>query len=350
VTDTTPSPLDAGPCVHGGRGGIVGLFLLASLAVAARLLIGRGVDGDGTPTTVVGLPDPLLLEIRLSAMLAASIAGAALGLSGLAFQILLRNPLASPWVLGVSSGAGFGLILAMWLVRLGGAAALVGTALLAGAGIPAAAFGALLAISIVWMLSRRLGGFDPVGLVLCGVVTSATFGAGIMLLQHLVPNGVRGDLVGWMMGRIPELAPGWLLAVGGVAVGVIAAAAWRAAPMLDASGLGDDEARSVGVPLDALRRWLLSIGGGLAAIAVVMVGPIAFVGLLAPHAARRLAGAGHRGVVLATVVAGAGMLLGADAIRQVVDLGGGRLPVGVLTALVGGPAFLGLLLRDRGRA
>ena len=340
---------DISPAARRHRGLVV-LLLVGLGAVAGRLLVGRGVDADGLATTVFGFPGATLLEIRLSTVLAGAIAGAALGLSGLSFQILLRNPLASPWVLGVSSGAGFGLMLAMWLARLGGVAAVVGSGLLAGAGIPASALGALLAISIVWMLSRRLGGFDPVGLVLCGVVTSATFGAGIMLLQHLVPSGVRGDLVGWMMGRIPELAPTWLLTVGGVAVAAASVAAWRAAPLLDASSLGDDEARSIGVPLDAMRWWLLMAGGALAAIAVVLVGPIAFVGLLAPHAGRRLAGAGHRGVVLATAIAGGTMLVLADAIRQVIDLGGGRLPVGVLTALVGGPAFLGLLLRGRGRS
>jgi iron complex transport system permease protein len=344
-----PAITDISPTGRRHRGLVV-LLVVGLAAVAGRLLVGRGVDAAGLATTVFGLPDATLFEIRLSTVLAGAIAGAALGLSGLSFQILLRNPLASPWVLGVSSGAGFGLMLAMWLARLGGVAAAVGGALLAGAGIPASALGALLAISIVWMLSRRLGGFDPVGLVLCGVVTSATFGAGVMLLQHLVPSGVRGDLVGWMMGRIPELASTWLLTVGGVAVAAASVAAWRAAPLLDASSLGDDEARSIGVPLDAMRWWLLMAGGALAAIAVVLVGPIAFVGLLAPHAGRRLAGAGHRGVVLATVIAGATMLVLADAIRQVIDLGGGRLPVGVLTALVGGPAFLGLLLRGRGRS
>ncbi len=327
---------------------LFGMFGLLLLAVAARLLIGRGIDADGLTVTYLGAPGPGLLEIRISSVLAAIIAGAGLGLSGLAFQILLRNPLASPWVLGVSSGAGFGLMLAMWLARLGGVAAIVGGGLLAAAGMPASAAGALLAISIVWLLSRRLGGFDPVGLVLCGVVTSATFGAGIMLLQHLVPNGVRGDLVGWMMGRIPELSPPWLLMVGGMAVAITIVLAWRSSSMLDASSLGDDEARSVGVPLDTVRRWLLLVGGVLAAIAVVIVGPIAFVGLLAPHAGRRLVGDGHRRLAIATALAGGGMLVAADAVRQVVDLGGGRLPVGVLTALVGGPVFLILLLRGRG--
>lgn len=339
---------------EGGRSprwaGLGTLGLLLVLAIAARMLLGRGIDAAGGATLVVGLPESGLLAIRGSAMVAGAVAGAALGLSGLAFQVLLRNPLASPWVLGVSSGAGLGLMLAAWLARLGGAAGVVGGVLLAGAGLPAAAVGAIAAIAIVWALARRLGGYDPVGLVLCGVVTSATFGAGIMLLQHLVPNGVRGDLVGWLMGRIPELAPNWLLLGGGTTVAVaLGLAAWSG-PMLDAASLGEDEARSVGVPLDGLRRGLLAIGGVLAAMAVVLVGPIAFVGLLAPHAAKWFVGPGHRGLAAATAVVGAAMLVGADAARQVIDLGGGRLPVGVLTALVGGPAFLVLLLGGRGRS
>lgn len=331
-------------------GGLPILSVVTAVAVASRLLVGRGFDDAGAGTLVFGLPEAALLEIRLSAVLAAAVAGAALALSGLAFQVLLRNPLASPWVLGVSGGAGFGIMLAAWMARLGGGAGFLGGLLLAGAGMPAAAGGAVLAILIVWGLARRLGGYDPVGLVLCGVVTSATFGAGILFLQHLVPNGVRGDLVGWLMGRVPELESLWLLVLGGVAVGLALVLGSWAGPAIDAASLGEDEARSVGVPIDELRRGLLATGGVLAAIAVVIVGPIAFVGLLAPHLARVVSGPGHRGLVWSTAVAGIAILVGADAIRQFVDLGGGRLPVGVLTALVGGPVFLVLLLRDRRQA
>lgn len=327
-----------------------GLAILAGLGAAAvvlRLLLGRTIGVDGLVTPVFGLPASDILEIRLNTVLAATAAGAALGLSGLAFQVLLRNPLASPWVLGVSSGAGFGLMLAAWLVRLGGWASAVGGGLLLAGGMPAAGLGAVFAIGVVWLLSRRLGGFDPVGLVLCGVVVGATFGAGTMLLQHLVPNGVRGDFVSWLMGRIPELPPRWLIVVAGAAVLAALAAAFRWSGRLDAMALGEDEARSVGVPLNAIRATLLATGGSLAAIAVVLVGPIAFVGLLSPHAARLLVGPHHRFLAPATALSGGCLLTGADTIRQLIDFGGGRLPIGVLTALVGGPAFLWLLLRGR---
>lgn len=328
----------------GGRG-LLGLVVLGGLVIAARLLVGRTIGDGGGVVMTFGLPGSEIFMVRGSAAMAAVLAGAGLGLSGLCFQVLLRNPLASPWVLGVSSGAGFGLMTATWMSLTGGVLGGMGGLLLAFAGMPAAALGALLAIGVVWMLSRRLGTFDPVTLVLCGVITSATFAAGIMLLQHLVPNGVRGDLVSWMMGRIPEVSPWWLLAVTGGLVIIGFGFGLRFAAALDAACLTEDEARSVGVPIDRLRHGLLLAGGLLAAASVVLVGPIAFVGLLAPHAARLMVGPRHRLLVPGTVLAGAGVLLGADAVRQFIDLGGGRLPVGVVTSLVGGPVFLWLLLR-----
>ena len=326
------------------------MVLLVSLLAGLRLLVGRSLDEAGDVVPTFGVPDQMVLGLRMSATAAALLAGAALGLSGLAFQVLLRNPLASPWILGVSGGAGFGVMLASFLVQLGGLAAGVGGVLLWGAGLPAAAGGALLAVLVVAALARAMGGFDPVGLVLCGVIVGAIFGAGTMLLQHMVPSGVRGDFVGWMMGRIPEVVPSWLLLTGGILVGLVIVIGMVAAAMLDAACLGDDEARSVGVPLDGVRRGLFLVGGGLAAFAVVLVGPIAFVGLLAPHAARLIVGPRHRRLVIGTAVAGGGVLLLADAGRQLVDFGWGRLPVGVVTVLIGGPAFLALLLRRGERA
>ena len=166
-----------------------------------------------------------------------------------------------------------------------------------------------------------------------------------MLLQHLVPHGLRDDLVGWMMGRIAWSLPAGVIVASSIGVGLAGAAGIWHATALDASCLGAEEARSVGVPINRLRIILLLSGGGLAALAVVLAGPIAFVGLVAPHAARIVVGARHRLLVPGSLLAGAIMLLLAETVRQGVDLGGGRLPIGVLTALVGGPAFLLLLMR-----
>ena len=317
------------------------------VVVGLRLLLGRTVEDGGGTSIRFGIPEGVILDLRVSAILSGFIAGAALGLSGLAFQVLLRNPLASPWVLGVSSGAGFGILLASWLSGLGGLWTILAGWALWGAGLPAAAAGAVAAILVVGGVARRLGGFDPVGLVLCGVIVGAVFGAATMLVQHLVPNGVRGDIVAWMMGRIPELSPGWMLWSGAGIVAVIGVWGVRLGLPLDAACLSEDEARSVGVPIDTLRRGLFLVGGLLAAVAVCMVGPIAFVGLLSPHAARLVVGPRHRLLVPASLVSGGGVLVLADAVRQLIDLGGGRLPVGVVTAMVGGPLFLFLLLRGR---
>lgn len=324
------------------------VLILGVLALVVwRLLVGRQVGLDGEVVVTLGWPEAAALSLRSTAAISALLAGAALGLSGLAFQVLLRNPLASPWILGISGGAGFGMMLALTLVQIGGVAAGIGQGLLWGAGLPAAAFGAILAMILVAILARAMGGFDPVGLVLGGVIVGAIFGAGTMLLQYMVPNGVRGDLIGWMMGRVPEIVPAWLAPVGATLVLSSLLAGCFGRRMLDAACLGEDEARSVGVPIDGLRAALFLIGGGLAAFSVVLVGPIAFVGLLGPHAARLLAGPTHGRLVPATALCGGGLLLAADAIRQMIDLGWGRLPVGVLTVLIGGPTFLWLLLRRR---
>lgn len=324
------------------------LLILGTVGLVGwRLLVGREVGPEGEIVVTFGWPESAAATLRVTAATAALLAGATLGLSGLAFQVLLRNPLASPWILGISSGAGFGMMLALALVQLGGFAAGLGQGLLWGAGLPAAALGAMLALGLVAMLARAMGGFDPVGLVLGGVIVGAIFGAGTMLLQYIVPSGVRGDLIGWMMGRIPEIVPGWLMPVGILFVLATLGAGLRGRRMLDAACLGEDEARSVGVPIDGLRLALFLVGGGLAAFSVVLVGPIAFVGLLGPHAARLLVGPTHGRLIPMTAVCGGSLLLAAEAIRQMIDLGWGRLPVGVVTVLIGGPAFLWLLLRRR---
>ena len=327
------------------RFGMIMLVVVLLLAAVLRMLTGRVPQADGSIGLVLSLPAVDIMGLRSTATLVAVVVGGCLGLSGLAFQVLLRNPLASPFVLGVSSGAGLGIMLGQWLATLGGAIGLMGGILLAGQGTVGAGLGAIIALLIVQWLGRRLGGFDPVSLVLAGIIVSATFAAAIMLLQHLVPHGLRDDLVSWMMGRIPWSLPSGIMISASmimVACGVLGMALSRT---LDASCLGEEEARSVGVPIEGMRVGLLVCGGALAAVAVVLAGPIAFVGLVAPHAARALVGSSHRWLVPGSLLAGSAMLLVAETVRQWIDLGGGRLPIGVLTALLGGPAFLFLLLR-----
>lgn len=324
-----------------GARGIAILATVGAVAAVVRLSTGPVAEGGGL-ALAFGLPAAEILPIRLGAVLSATALGAALALSGLALQVLLRNPLASPFVLGVSSGAGFGVALVLALAwRLGLPAVAF------GGEVGGAIAGACATVVLVGWLGRARQGGDPTALVLAGVIAGAILSAATMLVEQLVPFGLRGDLLSWMAGRMPELpSRGAQLALAGTTVAGFAVLA-VAAPALDAACLSDDEARSSGVRLDRLRATLFVVASVLAAVAVAYAGPIGFVGLLGPHLARRLVGASHRVVVPATAVAGAALLLVADAARQMIDLGTGRLPIGVVTALAGGPAFL-LLLRRRG--
>jgi iron complex transport system permease protein len=321
--------------------GLAVLVVVALVAAALRLATGPVAVDDGI-VVAVGMPRADLLPLRLSAVLSASALGAALALSGLALQVLLRNPLASPFVLGVSSGAGFGVALVLALAwRL----AIPSVAF--GGEVGGAIAGACATIVLVgWLGGARRGG-DPTALVLAGVVAGAILSAGTMLVEQLVPFGLRGDLLSWMAGRLPELPSRGALATMSASAVAGLVVLQSLAPALDVACLSDDEARSSGVRLDRLRATLFLVGGTLAAVAVAYAGPVGFVGLLGPHLARRIVGASHRVVVPATAVAGVALLLVADLARQAIDLGTGRLPIGVVTALAGGPAFL-ILLRRRG--
>lgn len=318
------------------------LAIAAMVAVAAllRLSIGPVSAGQGIGLAF-GVPSGEILSLRLGAAASAALVGAVLALSGLALQSLLRNPLASPFVLGVSSGAGFGVALVLAL-----AYALAIPAVHFGGEAGGAVVGALATLAVVAWLGRVREGSDPTALVLAGVIVGAILSAGSMLLEQMVPHGLRGDMMSWMAGRLPELpspAAFWTLMV---AASFGLAVLMRSARALDVSMLSDDEARSSGVDLAVLRRTLFIVGGVLAAVTVAYAGPIGFVGLVAPHLARRLVGERHRDLVPASALAGAALLLSADVARQLLDLGTGRLPVGVVTALAGGPAFLWLLRRS----
>lgn len=313
-------------------------------AVLVRLSIGRD---PSVGTVEWSWPEGSIMGLRAGAVMSAIVAGASLGMSGLLLQVLLRNPLASPFVLGLSSGAGLGATVAAWAsaaaVAGGGGAlsALWGTGAMQV--LPATA-GALGTLAIVLMLGMRRGIIDPISMVLAGTVVAAICGALTLLVQYAMPPASRADAAMWFMGRVPELPDRTVLAV---ATGVLIASCawgWWSARQFDVASLGDDEARSLGVRLSTLRVGMYLAAGATAATSVALCGPIAFVGFVAPHIARLLLGARHSPLVIGSVVAGALVLVTADAARQALDFGMGRMPVGVLTALVGGPAFL-LVLR-----
>lgn len=319
--------------------GLSAMVAILAALVAARLGLGRSIDG----ALAFGWPDGAIRDFRMGATACAAAVGASLGLCGAVLQAMLRNPLASPFVLGVTGGAGTGVAAAALAAAWAGTAAPTGAAL----EVPAA-IGAIVALGAVLAVSRRQGAVDPVTLVLAGVIVGTVCAAATAVIESLLPPDRRGSLMGWAFGRIPEVpdpALLWTCVAAGGGFLVLAAAL---GPKLDAATLSDDEARSVGVPLGALRAAMFVGCGIVTATTVVLCGPIAFVGLLAPHAARAAVGARHRPLAIASALGGAALLVGADAVRQCVDLGGGRLPLGAVTAAIGGVAFLVLVRRTAG--
>lgn len=315
-----------------GRGLAV-LAALLAIAIAARLLLG----GAGA-----GWPGADSLRYRLLAAASGVGVGAALGLSGLFLQVLLRNPLASPFILGISGGASLGYVIALYVAWRFGSSGLgpLGP-------VSSATLGAIVTMAITWRFGTREGRIDPLTLVLAGAVMGAITGALTMAVQSLVPGGVRGDLVAWLMGRVPEAPDLGLLAFLAALVVASAIVGTLAGRALDVATLSDDEATSLGLSLGKLRALLFILACTLTATTVALAGPIAFVGLVAPHAARIGLGARHGPLVPGSALAGASLLVAADAARQAIDLGGGRLPVGVVTAFLGGVAFLLILRKAR---
>ena len=316
------------------------VLLVALVAcVVARLLVSRSLDGG----LDIGWSETAL-PWRVGAIVSASAAGAALALSGVFLQTLLRNPLASPFVLGLIGGAQAAVSVAAVVAWKTASEFpqqmqwMVGTV------------GAISALLLCVMFGRsRDRGLDPMSLILAGVVVAAMTGSIATLCEWLLPPNERAGVFAWSMGRIPE-APDRAVLTALLLVLMVSFWFFQVRSRdLDAMQFSDDEARSIGVRLNRQRWSLIVASSALAAVATALCGPLAFVGLVAPHAARSLLGASHRRLLIGSVVAGAALLVLADAVRSIIPVQGGRLPIGVVCALAGGPAFLFLLRRGAGR-
>lgn len=314
-----------------------GMLFLGALLLALgalRLLI----DRDPVHGLSLAWPDASYAMFRWTALGVSVIVGVSLATSGVLLQALLRNPLASPFILGLSSGAGLGVMTAMYIGHVTGV-----EQLRSGVNAGPALIGAVVVLIVVYFLGRRRGLLDPLSLVLVGVVVSSMCGALMMFLQRLSPEGLRSDILVWMMGHVPQaVATQHLMLVALLAI-LGTAVATGLGKAMDAATLGDDEARSIGLSLGPLRAGTFVLAGALAAAAVTIAGPIAFVGLIAPHAARLVVGPRHTLLVPAAALAGASLMVAADAASQALEFGAGRMPVGVFTAMIGGPSFIWLL-------
>ncbi|MBP1314155.1 MULTISPECIES: FecCD family ABC transporter permease [Herbaspirillum] len=316
------------------------LLLLSLLALSAAVLCGS--TGCLRPSASADQL-AMLLSLRVPRALTAFAVGGALALSGALMQVLLRNPLADPYVLGLSGGSAAGALLAMLAaLRLGWPVQAV-TA-------PGALLGAGLAMLLLFGLVRpslRHLAVSPLlssqRLLLTGVMLAAGFGALISLALSIAPDAQLRGMVFWLIGDLDDarllslMAPVLLLAL---------LWSWRHAPSLNLLARGDAFAQLLGVPVMRLRVMLLCVTAACTAGAVAMAGTIGFVGLVVPHGLRLLVGNDQRLLLPACVLGGGAMLTLADLLARTVAAPV-QLPVGVITALVGVPMFLWLLARSR---
>ena len=282
--------------------------------------------------------DAIVWQERLPRALVAAACGAGLGLCGAILQPLLRNPLADPFVLGVSSGASTGAV-AVGMLGLGGSSL----------GLSGGAFlGALVAFGLVLLLAR-FAGSGTSGVILAGVASTQMFSALTSLIMFAFADSdeARGVMF-WLLGSLEGMR--WNdVALSTAVVGVGAVICAASARSLDAFAFGEDVAASLGIPVARTRVLLLILTALLTATLVSIAGAVGFVGLVLPHAARLLFGQRHARVIPATIVLGAVFMVWVDAASRVA-FAPTPLPVGVGTALVGVPVFVLLLLRRKGRA
>ena len=281
-------------------------------------------------------------QVRVFRLLAAAVVGVALASAGMALQGLMRNPLAEPYILGISSGAGVGVLL--------------GGALASAAVLPewvtmpvAALVGALVTTLAVYGIAQRRGRLDPFVLLLSGVIINVFNGALILTVLQFVKREEMINFIGWGMGRIPEYL--WfrpkLLVICLLTVAIGWTALLLRGAALNTLGLGDEVAASAGVSVHWLRVETFLVVSLMTAAAVTLAGPIGFVGLIVPHVCRMIFGPDHRRLAVVSAFGGAIFLMSADTLCRVIGEAFrlGELPVGVITAMTGGPFFIVLLRR-----
>ena len=305
------------------------VFALASGSANIGLVDAmRALFGDAPENTRA-----LVLELRLPRALTAFSVGGLLAIAGVLMQVLLRNPLAEPYILGSSGGAAVAALFAMIL----GLSSIV---------IDIAAFGgAMAATLLVFSIAHGTGSWAPARLLLTGVVLAAGFSAATTLLLALSPEQNLRGMLFWLMGDLSfAYEPGrvlWLMLV-------LAAGATLSARHLNVLSRGELQATIVGMPVIGFRYILFAAASLATAFSVTTVGVIGFIGLVVPHLVRIVAGSDHRIVVPASALAGGSLLVIADTLARTI-MAPRQLPVGALTAAIGVPLFLILMSRSRTR-
>jgi iron complex transport system permease protein len=311
------------------------LLVLALVSLAGALLIGSYAVAPGEVWAALvgggqGMAGEVVTGLRLPRALAAFGCGGLLALAGALMQVLLRNPLADPYVLGISGGAAVGALLAM---LAGVALALINLAAFAGA------FAAML---LVFGLARGDGSWTQTRLLLTGVIVAAGCSAAVALILSVAPDNTLRSMLFWLMGDLSHSGAPW------PALLVLAAGLAAALPLsrdLNLLARGDLVASTLGVSVRGLRGAVYVLASLLTAVAVTTAGSVGFIGLVVPHLVRLAIGNDQRVLLPAAALAGGSLLVVADTLARTV-VAPQQLPVGVLTALLGVPVFLYLLSRQ----
>lgn len=327
------------------RPGAYGIWILLALLVVGTALVSLSVGRYEVPIRHVagillnqiwpveavwsGVEARVVELIRLPRVLLAALVGAALSLAGAALQGALRNPLVGPQIVGVSSGAALGGVLAIFLTL--GTAGVVGSAFVFGA----------LAMFVAYSLARVSGTSSPLTLVLSGIVVSAFCSAMVSLITYIAnPDDSLPSIVYWLMGSFATAN----FAKVGLIAGVLLLAGLPLLLMrfqINLLSLGDEEANSLGIPVERTRWVVLALSTGLVAASVSVSGVVDWVGLVIPHFARMILGPDHRYVLPASMLMGAAYMVAIDTLAR--SLTSAEIPLGVLTAVVGAPVFAWLL-------
>jgi iron complex transport system permease protein len=280
-------------------------------------------------------------RFRLLRLIAAAAVGAGLASAGMALQGLLRNPLAEPYILGISSGATVAVLLGIASGLSGVTAARPGTPVLAFVG-------AAVTCLIVYGIAQRRGRLNPYVLLLAGVIVNAFNGAIILALLMFVDPNEMASFIRWTMGGLVDVYDPTTLGICLACILVGWGVLFFRAAWLNALGLGDDVAASMGVGVHRLRLEVFFVVALMTAAAVSLAGPVGFLGLIVPHLCRMALGADHRRLVVFSGFAGAVFLVVVETLCRNVGprLGVGYVPLGIVTALCGGPFFI-YLLRSR---
>ncbi|MBN2061977.1 MAG: iron ABC transporter permease [Deltaproteobacteria bacterium] len=334
---------------------LIGIFSALVVVVIWSIAVGSyDISIFNIIRTVLGLEtgayNIVVWDIRMPRILAAIVTGCGLGLSGLATQSLLRNPLASPFTLGISQGAAFGA--AFSIVILGAADMRQSALRTADSGsflilnmyaVTFFAFLGAITATLVIILLARLKKMSPESIILAGVALSSLFTSGTILIQYFATDVEIATVVFWTFGDVARSSwkeIGLLAFVTACVIVYFSLHRWD----LNALATGDDSAKGLGVEISRLRMMGMFLAALVAALATAFHGVIAFLGLLAPHIGRRLGGHDHGLLIPYSCLIGSLLLLVADTLGRLI-VGSGTLPVGVLTSFMGAPLFLYLLLK-----